>query len=316
MAHLVFIHGINNQEYYPRDISDNWWRYLEEGWKRQNLPEIKNRPKITVGYYAQRLYTATEGHPYLKNAPNNELPQIDIDSLVSMGEGNLSEFGLGLSLLDEYAGFADIEMPREDIQTMGRLRRNLIKLANALEDRISEDNAKEIARGFLGQAAIYCDAQGLRDGIQRQVMQLISGQNDPMEPIQKLSDDPIILVTHSLGTVVGYRMLFSEAARNTKIPLFITLGSPLSVKFIKSSLDNPMRRFPKPPIDRWINAYHEEDAVTLGNPLSEDEIGFPGIENYGTSQYDADDSKHDIGPHLRTPEICEAIHQLLVSCEE
>ena len=311
MVHLVFIHGINNEKKYPSDIERIWWEKLVEGWKKHDFGPIPKKPKITVGYYAQRLYAACKGAPYLTSDPKGELPIFDIDAVVSMGKSDFEKNGNGMELLHDIAKMYEVEIPKKDIQEQGFIRRNLVKLGSLLEDILPEKISKNLARGFLGQAAVYCDKKGLRNGIQRQVMGQISGETDPIEVINKLSDEPLIIVTHSMGTVVGYRMMFSSAAKVSKIPLFITLGSPLSLKFIKKSLDQRELRYPKPFVDRWINVSDDEDGVPMGNSLSKKEIGFEGVENYPTKEYKDDENPHSVGAHLRTYQISKSIYDAL-----
>jgi len=84
MAHIVFIHGVNNHNYFPSNIEASWWSFLVEGWRQHNFGAIPNPPKITVGYYAQRLYAACYGTTYLKEVLNQELPKFDLDNLVTL----------------------------------------------------------------------------------------------------------------------------------------------------------------------------------------------------------------------------------------
>ena len=312
MAHLVFIHGINNQIHYPRSIAENWWNYLVEGWIEHGLGPIPKRPKITVGYYAQRLYAAAHGELFLKYDPYDELPNVNPSNVVSQGADQIDSSGDGLELLREYANHYNEELPKQDVVHQGFMKQALIKIADELEDRLNPKVAKNLARAALGQAAVYCDAEGIRNGIQQQVMRQISEMSDPLDLVEDLGDEPIILVTHSLGTVVGYRMLFEEAAQNTSIPLFVTLGSPLSVKFIKKSVDENPLVMPSNVI-KWVNGYSNEDVVALGNPLGKDEIGFSGIENILIEGYQPQEKPHDIRPHLKAHGISHAIYKALTA---
>ena len=178
MVHLVFIHGINNQKLYPSEIRETWWGHLVDGWRKHEFGPIPERPKITVGYYAQRLYAACHKKPFLTDDPNSELPPLDLESLVQMGGESLDTSGDGISFLREYAAANNIMIPEEEVQEQGALRRNLIKLGDWLAKRLPDDLSKDVASKFLGQAAVYCDSLGLRRGIERQMIQLISGETD------------------------------------------------------------------------------------------------------------------------------------------
>lgn len=92
------------------------------------------------------------------------------------------------------------------------------------------------------------------------------------------NDQSCIVVAHSLGSIVAYSVLCS-ARRTGRVPLYVTLGSPLGIRPIRNQFV-PIR-FPKPPVDAWLNAFDRRDVVAL-YPL--DAANFPvapPVENYG-----------------------------------
>jgi len=89
----------------------------------------------------------------------------------------------------------------------------------------------------------------------------------------ELTDEPTLVVSHSLGTVVAYNIL-----RKNKINLagLMTLGSPLAIKAITAKLGLLENVAPK----RWVNAYDVADIVAL-NPLDSTHFPVaPKIANY------------------------------------
>lgn len=90
----------------------------------------------------------------------------------------------------------------------------------------------------------------------------------------ELTDEPTLVVSHSLGTVVAYNIL-----RKNKINLIglMTLGSPLAIKAITAKLGLLENVAPR----RWVNAYDVADIVAL-NPLDSTHFPVaPKIANYG-----------------------------------
>jgi len=74
-------------------------------------------------------------------------------------------------------------------------------------------------------------------------------------------NEEAIVVAHSLGTVVAYQLLKMEGAeRGWKVPLFVTLGSPLAITAIRNSLG--AREFPWC-VREWFNAVDERDTVAV-----------------------------------------------------
>ena len=90
----------------------------------------------------------------------------------------------------------------------------------------------------------------------------------------ELTDEPTLVVSHSLGTVVAYNIL-----RKNKMNLIglMTLGSPLAIKAITAKLGLLENVAPR----RWVNAYDVADIVAL-NPLDSTHFPVaPKIANYG-----------------------------------
>lgn len=79
---------------------------------------------------------------------------------------------------------------------------------------------------------------------------------------ENLTDEPTVVVGHSLGSVVGYNVLWS--AGKSSILAYVTLGSPLGIRGISSTLSTPLKNVGGR--GGWYNAYDRRDVVAL-NPL-------------------------------------------------
>jgi hypothetical protein len=148
---------------------------------------------------------------------------------------------------------------------------------------------------FLRQAAVYIERKGVQNKIKRIVR-------------DRMFEDksPIVVVAHSLGTVIAYELLKEQAASGIDVPLFCTLGSPLAVRIVANYVGKS-QNFPKPPIRKWINGAQKEDFVTLGRILQKSTIGFDGIENIDQI-VNIDSDKHDIVAYLSDRSVSNAIH--------
>ena len=115
-----------------------------------------------------------------------------------------------------------------------------------------------------------------------------------------------VVVAHSLGTVVAYNVLKQDGAElDLKVPLFLTLGSPLAVSVVKKAL----RPISHPRcVGRWFNAMDERDVVALF-PLTADHFEVePPIEN----KADVDNptqNRHGISGYLGDPEVARRIYE-------
>lgn len=64
------------------------------------------------------------------------------------------------------------------------------------------------------------------------------------------------LISHSMGTVIALDVLRDY---QHPVDLFVTMGSPLGLAWLKHQLDEP--GFP-PSVERWLNVFDREDPVT------------------------------------------------------
>ena len=123
---------------------------------------------------------------------------------------------------------------------------------------------------------------------------------------QLYSSRPQILVAHSLGSVIAYNYLTQHPELNIK--RFITLGSPLAFKVIQTHLPQPIVR-PAAISGDWINFYCSDDFLTAF-PLSEPPFQLqPAIINQEihTSIY----HPHDIDGYIQHPDVIKVLLELL-----
>lgn len=115
-----------------------------------------------------------------------------------------------------------------------------------------------------------------------------------------LSDQPTIVVGHSLGTVVAYSVL---KGRQAQVPLLVTIGSPLGIRAVRDPFQ-PVRR--PAGVGQWINAYDPRDVVALV-PL--DARNFPvepAIINIGDIRNQTE-NRHGIVGYLDKPAIARPV---------
>ena len=121
-----------------------------------------------------------------------------------------------------------------------------------------------------------------------------------------LTDEPTIIVSPSLGTVVAYRVILDNISK-INFHKFITIGSPLGMSAISSKLSpltNPCND------DDWFNAYDERDVVSL-NPLDDEHFPIdPEINNFnGVDNHT--DNRHGIIGYLNDETIASEIIEAL-----
>jgi hypothetical protein len=130
-----------------------------------------------------------------------------------------------------------------------------------------------------------------RDAVRRAIDAIVTGMLKP---------DTAVVVGHSLGTVVAYNVL-SAAAR--RVPLYVTLGSPLGIRAIRKELgpiENPVGN------KGWYNAYDSHDVVAL-YPLDKGNFDVnPAITNNGSVQ-NWTDNRHGIAGYLDDMNVAKIV---------
>ena len=86
------------------------------------------------------------------------------------------------------------------------------------------------------------------------------------------TEGPLIVVAHSLGSVVAHDVLSSRLTRDVR--LLLTAGSPLGIPLVQARLLGRLlcfTRVPRP-VRRWVNVYDERDPVSCLDPTVEGEF--------------------------------------------
>jgi hypothetical protein len=78
-------------------------------------------------------------------------------------------------------------------------------------------------------------------------------------------DEPFVVISHSLGTIIAYDVLREEASRSLQVPLLVTLGSPLGVREVQDLVAQPLQV--PAGVGAWLNASDARDVVALDHTL-------------------------------------------------
>lgn len=108
--------------------------------------------------------------------------------------------------------------------------------------------------------------------------------------LEQVPDGPVILIAHSLGSVVAYDMLHYLPA-TTHVELLLTIGSPMARKPWRTTLDKHRGQFPTASVSSWINLVNTGDWITAGDgihlwyPQAIDAYANLGLGNHGETHY-------------------------------
>lgn len=288
---MILIHGINQQGKSAKMILKAWVDRLHQTYAAHGPNPLGRLSKVEAAFYGdtlEALSSATFKDQAI--ALGAELTADDFDEFAVEAMKDIA-LRLGLDPAKIPAADGTIVVP----QGAGINKEWLKALARAIET-VSPLHGT-LALRVLGQAHAYIRNQHIHDEVNKRVRPLFE------------DDEPMIVVSHSLGTIVAYSLL-REFARNNRprqSPLLVTLGSPLGIDSVRKGFAKP--RIRPANVQRWVNGADPEDFVALRAELTNDTFG-PGIENYADIDNGYDDP-HDILQYLKDPRISNAIAQAI-----
>jgi hypothetical protein len=295
MKKLIFVHGRNQQGKDPVGLLSEWTGYAQAGvtsightWPTTLLPEMP--------FYGDRLIQLIE-----------QLDSPTIETAIERGAGNTdSELEFRGELLLEIAAQAGISQEEIEDQFQEDIRRrggnpevvergpgnwewvhSILKLL----DRTSL--GAKVIDGFTRDVYVYLT----KGNVQRKIDEIVRAS---------ISNDPCVIVAHSLGSVVAYHILKElDGPQNIT---FITVGSPLGIRTIRKHLG--VLKMPAR-VRHWYNAMDEKDIVAL-YPLDDNNFDItPPIKNKTTVDNQTGEH-HGIEGYLKDPDVAQVLYDGLL----
>lgn len=292
MTKLLLIHGINNEGNSKENIEQHWGGAIRRGVPRSG------DATLIAAFYGDLLHQETESWDKNQDAATPMSATSEDEDFV---DENIAAFYLEMQRAhnvsdDQVKQFLDEGDELEHARSManGVHKKWLKAIARTLESLLPT-NGKYVARAFLRQAAAYLHKPGLKERVDDLVKGQLFDQID--------SDEKVIVVSHSLGTVVAYSLL-RRLRTSVKAKLLLTAGSPLGIQIVKNRLGPPLICLAN--VDRWVNASDPEDFVALRPKLTQKNFGCGQIENFAELDNGKEDA-HDILRYLRQPEVARAV---------
>jgi len=290
MTTMVFIHGRGQEFKDPVALMKSWRSGLNAGLVKAGRPSLDDVPAV-LPFYGNVLYQVTADLERNSSPIHLEAMPADVDQPGPLHPALSKEVGVvERELMTDLADKAKAPVVHEEgiipkgadrLLSWGAVRTALMFVAKkAGVDR-------EIIKSQLKDVAVYLAGAGARDKVLSTVQDGIP------------ADGKIVLVTHSLGTVVGRDLLDDPAIRQRTVA-WVTLGSPLGLPAVQRNLKTKGPHHPED-VD-WQTGYDDNDVVALGHPLQpvwHDPLIDVRVEN--------GESPHDIERYLSHPRIAEFI---------
>lgn len=292
MRQVVFVHGRSQQGKDAGTLKAEWIDAWAQGLRACGLSLPVVPEAIRFPFYGDALDGLVQGHGDVA------------DVIVRGAQDDAVESALLLAVLTEAAERAGITTA--DVRRRAQQRELergpaawtwVRALIATLDERLPAASGTTLAL-LTTDVWRYLRDPGIRATIE-----------DGVEQALPLGTDSIV-VGHSLGSVIAYSLLRRRGERaGWRIPLLVTLGSPLGVQAIR----NRLRPVGHPScVTAWLNAMDARDIVAL-RPLGPPWFAVePPVENWTGVRNDTP-GRHGIAGYLADPEVARRIHAAFVS---
>lgn len=295
---LIFVHG-RSQEHKDADrLKRSWIKALSEGLTKSKLTLPIPETDIRFPFYGNTLFDLCAGKS-TKDAA---------EVIVHGDETDAAEKRFTLALVEEIRqknGITDeqlAEVAGEQVLEQGPLNWPWVRATLQALDRFVPQCSSATIALFTHDVYSYLTNAGIREPIEEGVTEAITPGVET------------VVVAHSLGTVVAYNLLRREGhLRGWKVPLLVTVGSPLAVTAIHTILKNFATTRTPECVGAWLNAMDSRDVVAL-YPLDSENFPIdppnPAIENM-TDVKNSTENRHGISGYLDNEAVASRIHGAL-----
>lgn len=295
---LVFVHGRSQEHKDASALKKEWIDALGVGLAKSNLSLPIPETQVRFPFYGDTLFDLSEGKS------TDEAAKV----IVRGDETDAAEKKFVLEVLEEIRRQNGIteeqlaEVAGQEVVEKGPLNWPWVRATLQALDRFVPQSSSPTIALFTHDVFVYLTNSGIRQVIEDGISAAITPGVET------------VVVSHSLGTVVTYNLLRREGhLRNWKVPLLVTVGSPLAVTAIRRTLKSFATTRAPECVAAWLNAMDSRDVVAL-YPLDPENFPIeppnPAIENK-TDVQNKTDNRHGIAGYLDNDVVASRIHHAL-----
>jgi pimeloyl-ACP methyl ester carboxylesterase len=244
MDRLIGVHGIGYKYRTREQVRTEWVPALHGGleWALGYRPA--NPPDLDIAFYGYlfRDPQDPEDSPGTANG-KGALASADADLLADIDEEELSELTDAVQEIVPAADLASASTPPD--KSLLWLPAPVARLVGAVE-RTFPGTSGALVIGELRQVGRYLKDPQLKREVDQITADAARGAS--------------VLIGHSLGSVVAYEFLRQHPDHS--VSLFLTIGSPLGLRMIRTRLDGV------PSVPCWVDVRDRSDPVTAAGDLS------------------------------------------------
>jgi subtilisin family serine protease len=308
---VLYVHGINN-----KPIAS----ILKCQWD-MNLFRARLGDRSRMAYWVNRNYYPT---PLNETCADGDTVNIDDDEIstqtvmaLARGESGSESRALNYeiealarnhkekvflhNLADKMVSRVVHQESKAAVQSAG-VRAKILPLPAFMRRFITE----KITRAFMRDVHDFLFVEERRRAMEQSLIERIEA-----------GGGPFVIVAHSQGSMIAYNVLRRLSPSQCKVPLLVTIGSPLGISEVQDVLrqfaGKPSGKLPFPPcVDRWINVAAYFDPVAADPSLAEEfeSKGGRTIEDALIQNPDSPRHPHSATGYLRTEEVRSAVREV------
>lgn len=241
---IIAIHGRGNK-LPTTTLSAHWQQALNHGLQRYSQSRLHPQIDFKMAYYADHYYQ----QPLVLSAtPITAMPQIH---------------AINHLLADSSAHY--------NHQLTTSTSHWTANIAEWIEDKLSVFSfiSKPFLKSLLPDIHHYFHDAKYQKAVEQPLLKLLN----------QYQHRPIILLSHSMGTVIAYNVLHQLSRQTTppQISTWFTFGSPLGLTSVKGFLPQitqqpSVKKLATPDCvtEQWINVSDKRDLVCIDHDLSDD----------------------------------------------
>ena len=307
---IIGIHGLNNKP--PKPTLETWWKEaLIEGLEKNHQIQ-KPAFDFKLVYWADLIYKYPfhddanyplddlyNHWPYTRLPSGKKPPKYEDTPIDYFREGIRGLFGRGVDKLRQGLG---VNLIADKI-----LDKLFDDLASYYDDRANDGDPPAMI--LNRQQVLEVVKKVLRDELKNVLLEH--------------STDEIMLIAHSMGSIIAYDVLLDLEENNTQVSNLhlMTIGSPLGLYFVKAEIirerGEQQLRTPST-VYQWVNYADKRDIVAVDAHLSDDykpnQNQVRVRDDLVINSYTKPDNKPDYHSeygYLRTPELSLQVKEFL-----
>ena len=277
---LVFIHGRSQEDKDPLLLRQRWVSALRQGLDTAGLELPIDERDIVFPYYGDALRDVTSEMPDSLATVRFPLQEHEEDFTCAVLQECLDDLGITEEVIAAQTTPEDVAPDRLTIPFSNEWVHRGLSLLDRYVPKASARSMASTAADVT-QYLHNPEVQGYID-------------SGVAQAFRDCGQEESVVVAHSLGSIVAYRLLSIGGAIECPVNALITIGSPLGLRIVRETLE-PIAHPPN--VGSWFNAYDERDVIAL-NPLNKEFFRVqPEIENYNKVENESD-NHHKIRGYL------------------